>query len=182
MILVYSQGDKIDERDEPMFSVLCGVGVDISVHHHVSGFYILVATLILFFLEIAWVIGLFLKVCIRDEYSTVLSCWEGVLWIKEWRKTVIYVIFAAVLIIRPNHLWLSSVAGVMLIILGLLHLLHHWGDRARGYTKEPLMDNQDSFLDSCDINDTDNSAVTKDQTAGDILNNNELDNNKLETS
>ncbi|CAB3372805.1 uncharacterized protein LOC135946049 [Cloeon dipterum] len=101
--------------------VLCGVGVDISFHHHPMGLYIIVCALLVFFLEITWTVSLFLQVCSRGERRCV--CWRWVLWFNGWKKSLLYCGIAAALIAWPHHLWLSTVAGGMLLILAACYAL-----------------------------------------------------------
>ncbi|KAG7178054.1 piccolo-like 3 [Homarus americanus] len=79
-------------------------------HHHLIGVYILMFAFTLFFLEITWAITLFLRVCIRNETSRVLGCWSVVLWLDTWKKSLIYWAAAAVILLRPHRLWLTSVS------------------------------------------------------------------------
>lgn len=105
------------------------------------------ASLIVFFLEITWAVTLFLQVCVRNEQNAVFQCWEKVLWINRWKKTVIYWSFSILLILKPHRLWLSSVAGIMLVLLGILYLVLCFGSRGRGSGKETLLHNQDDYYD-----------------------------------
>ncbi|XP_066983840.1 transmembrane protein 72-like [Macrobrachium rosenbergii] len=84
--------------------VLWGVGVDMVYHHHLLGVYILVLSLSLLFLEITWAITLFLHVCIRNESSSILWCWSGVLWIDTWKKALLYWTCATALLLKPHTL------------------------------------------------------------------------------
>ncbi|XP_068085164.1 uncharacterized protein [Anabrus simplex] len=59
----------------------------------------------------------------RNEYSPVFRCWDGILWLDHWKKSILYVAFSIALFIRPHRLWLSSVAGVMLVVLASFYLL-----------------------------------------------------------
>nr|XP_053631245.1 uncharacterized protein LOC128687679 [Cherax quadricarinatus] len=124
--------------------VLWGVGVDMVYHHHLLGVYILVFALTLFFLEITWAVTLFLRVCIRNESSRVLGCWSLVLWLDTWKKCIIYWSVAAAVLLRPHTLWLTSVSGGLLLLLGVLHLLLLC--KKKFESKEPLLDvKEDSY-------------------------------------
>lgn len=103
--------------------VLCGVGVDITAHHHTIGIYYVIGAIVVFFLEIAWAITLFLQVCVRNEYSPVLKCWSCVSWFNLWKRAVLYVGLATLLFLRPHRLWLSSVSAVQLLILASCYIL-----------------------------------------------------------
>uniref|UniRef100_A0A023F8Q8 Putative conserved plasma membrane protein n=2 Tax=Triatoma infestans TaxID=30076 RepID=A0A023F8Q8_TRIIF len=103
--------------------VLCGVGVDIALHNHGIGIFYIICAGIVFFLEITWVITLFLQLCIRNEYSACLNCWGKVLWFRLWKRSLLYVVFALILFLRPHRLWLSIVAGLQLSVLSILYLI-----------------------------------------------------------
>ncbi|XP_063217237.1 uncharacterized protein LOC134528008 [Bacillus rossius redtenbacheri] len=122
-----------------------GVGVDVAFHHHVMGVYVMIAAVIVFLLEITWAITLFIQVCLRNENSPLLACWEVVLWVDKWRKTIIYTGFSVALFIRPHRLWLSTVAGAMLVTLAFLYLVHSF--RPKYHSKEPLLDNREDSYD-----------------------------------
>ncbi|XP_059489299.1 uncharacterized protein LOC132204681 [Neocloeon triangulifer] len=128
--------------------VLCGVGVDISFHHHPMGLYIIVCAVLVFFLEITWTVSLFLQVCSRGERSCL--CWRWVLWFAGWKKSLLYCGIAAALIAWPHHLWLSTVAGGMLLLLASCYAL---------LSLSPTHPSPGSRLlhaeDSCDRFDTD---------------------------
>jgi hypothetical protein len=47
----------------------------------------------------------------------VYRCWDAVLWLDRWKKTLLYVAFSILLFIRPHRLWLSSVAGTQIFVL-----------------------------------------------------------------
>ncbi|XP_049804362.1 uncharacterized protein LOC126246576 [Schistocerca nitens] len=128
--------------------VVFGVGVDVAFHHHVMGIYVTIGAVIVFFLEITWAITLFLQVCLRNEYSPVFRCWDCVLWLDRWKKSLLYAVFAAVLLLKPHRLWLSSVAGSMLVLLALLYLV--LSCRARSATKETLLHNREESFDRFD--------------------------------
>uniref|UniRef100_A0A0A9XD15 Transmembrane protein 72 n=2 Tax=Lygus hesperus TaxID=30085 RepID=A0A0A9XD15_LYGHE len=103
--------------------VMCGVGVDIAVHNHGIGYFYVLCSGIVFFLEVAWIITLFIQICSRNEFGPCMNCWTNVLWLRLWRKSVLYSIFASILFLRPHRLWLSIVAGLQLLVLAGLYLL-----------------------------------------------------------
>lgn len=163
--------------------VMCGVGVDVTIHHHHTGVYVILASLIVFFLEITWAVTLFLQVCVQNEQNAVFQCWDGVLWINRWKKTIIYWSFSILLILKPHRLWLSSVAGVMLVLLGILYLVLCFGSRGRGSGKETLLHNQDDYYDRYDdiFEVLDNNVRSKDNDMiGGASDSNDPDTNILE--
>jgi hypothetical protein len=48
---------------------------------------------------------------LRDENHPCFSCWDGVLWLDTWKKTVIYWCFAVLLFAQPHRIWFSTSAG-----------------------------------------------------------------------
>ncbi|VVC31406.1 Transmembrane protein 72 [Cinara cedri] len=103
--------------------VMFGVGVDIAIHHYQFGLYVMVMALLVFFLEITWAITLFLNVCIKNEFSPIFNFWEVVLWLRLWKKSLLYTVFAVVLFFWPHGLWLSNVAGALLLWLSFLYII-----------------------------------------------------------
>ncbi|XP_046471605.1 uncharacterized protein [Neodiprion pinetum] len=104
--------------------VVCGVGVDVAYHQHVMGFYVTAASVVIFFMEITWVVSLFIQVCIRNDDSLCWGCWSGVLAITGgWRRAIFYLPLSCILAWKPHRLWLSFVAAALLAVLSLLHIL-----------------------------------------------------------
>uniref|UniRef100_A0A1B6DE42 Uncharacterized protein n=1 Tax=Clastoptera arizonana TaxID=38151 RepID=A0A1B6DE42_9HEMI len=91
--------------------VLCGVGVDISMHHYTEGYYLIIGSIIVFVFEIAWAVTLFLQVCLKNENSMVYKGWDIVLWCRLWKRSLLYMFFATYLFLKPHRLWLSLVSG-----------------------------------------------------------------------
>ncbi|KAL4089322.1 hypothetical protein QTP88_024376 [Uroleucon formosanum] len=103
--------------------VMFGVGVDIAIHHHEFGLYIMLMALLVFFLEITWAITLFLNVCIKNEISPIFNFWEIVLWLRLWKKSLLYTVFSLVFFLWPHGLWLSNIAGALLLWLSFLYVV-----------------------------------------------------------
>ncbi|XP_050429482.1 uncharacterized protein LOC126838808 [Adelges cooleyi] len=103
--------------------VMFGVGVDIAIHQYVFGFYIISLSMLVFFLEITWAITLFLNVCLKDEFNPIFACWEIVLWLRLWKKSLLYTLFSVIFFLWPHGLWLSNVAGGLLLWLSFLYLI-----------------------------------------------------------
>ncbi|XP_021933769.1 transmembrane protein 72 isoform X2 [Zootermopsis nevadensis] len=125
--------------------ILCGVGVDVAFHHHAVGIYVIIGAVVVFFCEVTWAVTLFLQVCLRNEYSPVYRCWDVVLWLDCWKKTLLYVALSVLLFIHPHQLWLSSVAGVMLVLLASLYLLLTCKNRFE--TKDLLLQSREDSYD-----------------------------------
>jgi len=58
---------------------------------------------------------------VRYEHHPIFNCWDAVLWLDLWKRTVIYTILAVLLFAQPHRAWFTTVGGLMLIALGLLH-------------------------------------------------------------
>lgn len=129
--------------------VLCGVGVDISFRRHLTGYYLIAASALVFWFEITWAITLFLQVCVRNEHSRIFRCWASIQWVEEWKKSLLYGPLGAVPIVWPHKLWLSYVAGGQLIALAVFHLILTFKERKRRRRKDRLLHGDiDSFESS----------------------------------
>nr|CAD7413735.1 unnamed protein product [Timema cristinae] len=84
-----------------------------------------------------------------SENNPLLGVWEVVLWVDRWKKSIIYVGFSIVLFVRPHRLWLSSVAGVMLVGLAGLYLILTCGALFQS-SKDSLLDNREESYDRFD--------------------------------
>ncbi|XP_046391812.1 uncharacterized protein LOC124160108 isoform X3 [Ischnura elegans] len=124
-------------------AVLSGVGVDLCYHGRTIGPFVLIGSLIVFVLEIAWAMLLLLHVFPRraqrlpnggeadegDPAGVALRGGGLVSVVLKWcegpsRKGVLYAVLGAVVLLWPHqHLWLSPVAGSMLLLLAALNLL-----------------------------------------------------------
>ncbi|XP_049541460.1 uncharacterized protein LOC125954860 [Anopheles darlingi] len=104
--------------------VVSGVGIDIMVHGYTAGVYIIVASVVIFLLEIKWLFTLFIVLCTNNDYSSsCYQCWSVCRYCGGWHLTFPYVALGVALILWPHRLWLSHVAGGLLIGLGMLRLL-----------------------------------------------------------
>ncbi|KAF7995554.1 hypothetical protein HCN44_006661 [Aphidius gifuensis] len=105
------------------FCVVSGVGADVAYHQHVMGYYVTVASTMIFFLEITWAITLFVQICLRNDESHCWRCWSFVLMLtKGWRRSLFYIPLSCILVWKPHNLWLSFVAAGLLAVLSLLHI------------------------------------------------------------
>uniref|UniRef100_A0A1I8M816 Transmembrane protein 72 n=1 Tax=Musca domestica TaxID=7370 RepID=A0A1I8M816_MUSDO len=103
--------------------VICGVGVDVYVHGYQAGLLILISSIIILFFEIKWVITLFLQLIFgNDNYSKCLRCWELSKYFGSWRLSLPYLTIGIALMLWPHNLWLSYVAGGLLILVAVLRL------------------------------------------------------------
>ncbi|XP_026480467.1 uncharacterized protein LOC113386925 [Ctenocephalides felis] len=85
------------------------------------------------FLETMWCVTLFLQICLRDEYNGLISCWDkSSNLLGSWRLAPPYVAIGVALIVWPQGLWLSPVAGGMLIVLAVCHLFEICRATTRG--------------------------------------------------
>ncbi|XP_038120691.1 uncharacterized protein LOC6051594 isoform X3 [Culex quinquefasciatus] len=132
--------------------VVSGVGVDIMVHGYSAGVYIIVASVVIFILEIKWLFTLFIHLLCTSstDYSTgCQKCWNVCRFCGGWRLALPYVALGVALIIWPHRLWLSHVAGGQLIALALLRLLTVCQFRAGGKDEE-LLNQFDEHVDKYD--------------------------------
>ncbi|KAH8328271.1 hypothetical protein KR067_007520 [Drosophila pandora] len=107
--------------------VICGVGVDVYMHGYQAGLYIVFSAVLVMFIEIKWLVTIFLQLqCAEDNYQrrscSCLACWRLSAICGGWRPTPVYAVIGICLILYPHNLWLSYVAGMFLILLGLLRL------------------------------------------------------------
>lgn len=52
----------------------------------------------------------------RNEFNPIFTCWEIVLWLRLWKKSLLYIVFSMVFFLWPHGLWLSNVAGLLWFI------------------------------------------------------------------
>ncbi|XP_016983490.2 uncharacterized protein LOC108047706 [Drosophila rhopaloa] len=107
--------------------VICGVGVDVYMHGYRAGLYIVFSAVLVMFIEIKWLVTIFLQLqCSEDNYQrrscSCLACWRLSAICGGWRPTPVYAVIGICLILYPHNLWLSYVAGMFLILLGVLRL------------------------------------------------------------
>ncbi|XP_008201078.2 uncharacterized protein LOC103315080 isoform X1 [Tribolium castaneum] len=118
--------------------VLCGVGVDLAFHKHNSGYYLIGSSAAVLFLEVTWVVTLFLQLCVRAE-SRVFRCWSVFSWLEGWKKSLLYAPLGAVPLICPHKLWLSYVAAGQLVALAFFHFVLSFKGRRRRKRKDRLL-------------------------------------------
>ncbi|XP_065170614.1 uncharacterized protein [Atheta coriaria] len=118
--------------------VICSIGVEVVFYSHSTGYYFIGGGLLLLLLETAWVIGVFLRICIRNEEHKVFRYWSVVQWFDCWKRTLVYGPLAALPILFPHRMWLSYVAGAQLIALAVFHLLLSFRGPRRRVRKERL--------------------------------------------
>ncbi|CAI9723210.1 Hypothetical predicted protein [Octopus vulgaris] len=68
-----------------------GVGIETAVFHRTIAIYFIITALILLFLEIVFLIDIWLSLCISDD-STCMKLWQYVLWIDTWKKGIFYIL------------------------------------------------------------------------------------------
>ncbi|XP_058067142.1 uncharacterized protein LOC131216622 [Anopheles bellator] len=130
--------------------VVSGVGIDIMVHGYTAGVYIIVASVVIFVLEIKWLFTLFIVLCTNNDYSSrCYRCWSICRFCGGWHLTFPYVALGVALILWPHRLWLSHVAGGLLIGLALLRLLTVCKFRPHGKDDE-LLNHFDEHVDRYD--------------------------------
>lgn len=137
------------------------------VHGYSAGVYIIVASVVIFILEIKWLFTLFIHLLCTSsnsnggsndgDYSSSSSssssscrkCWSICRFCGGWRLSVPYVALGIALIMWPHRLWLSHVAGGQLIGLALLRLLTLCQFRPSG-KDEQLLNHFDEHVDKYD--------------------------------
>ncbi|XP_055530306.1 uncharacterized protein LOC129721582 isoform X2 [Wyeomyia smithii] len=131
--------------------VVNGIGVDIMVHGFTAGVYIIVASVLIFLLEVKWLFILFVQLlCRSHDYSAGChKCWNFCRFCGGWRLSFPYVALGIALIIWPHRLWLSHVAGGLLIVLALLRLLTLCQFRPGGRDEE-LLNHFDDHVEKYD--------------------------------
>lgn len=136
--------------------VVSGVGVDIMVHGYTAGVYIIVASVVIFILEIKWLVALFIHLLYTSSGGSSDSdfspgcqrCWNICRLCGGWRLSFPYVALGIALIMWPHRLWLSHVAGGQLIALALLRLLTLCQFRRQSGKDEELLNHFDEHVDN----------------------------------
>ncbi|KAI9581448.1 hypothetical protein GQX74_012773 [Glossina fuscipes] len=83
----------------------------------------MVSTMFMIFFETKWIITLFLELLFaNDNYSVCLECWSFCRFFGSWRLAFPYILIGIALMMWPHNLWLSYVAGILMILLALLRL------------------------------------------------------------
>ncbi|KAK3090995.1 hypothetical protein FSP39_016325 [Pinctada imbricata] len=104
---------------------LWGIGIEAAFYGHYLGFYMIMTAILVTFLESVFAINLCVLVCVGNDDST--SCcqrfWNIILWIDNWKKGIFYMTLSIPCFIQPNEVWMGIIAGVMLIISGILYCL-----------------------------------------------------------
>lgn len=121
-----------------------GVGVEVTLHHSGLGIYVLCAACLLTFLETIWVMNIFLALCIKDENHGFFRCWDVVLWLDLWKKSVLYFIIALIMFIKPHRI-LVVISGTTLLLLAILYLIVTYV--VKSYTKESLLSGREDAYD-----------------------------------
>lgn len=57
-----------------------------------------------------------------DNYSKCLRCWAFCKYFGGWRLSLPYMAIGTALMVWPHNLWLSYVAGILLVLLAVLRL------------------------------------------------------------
>ncbi|CAG0885266.1 unnamed protein product [Darwinula stevensoni] len=59
----------------------------------------------------------------RYEYNPVRKCWDVVLWLDLWKRSIVYACLTPMLFVEPHRMWLATLGGFMLIILSILYAI-----------------------------------------------------------
>ncbi|XP_014777177.1 transmembrane protein 72 isoform X1 [Octopus bimaculoides] len=98
-----------------------GVGIETAVFHRTIAIYFIFTALILLFLEIVFLIDIWLSLCISDD-STCMKLWQYVLWIDTWKKGILYILLCWPSFLHLQNPILGILAGVMLLICAILYI------------------------------------------------------------
>ncbi|KAJ6640815.1 hypothetical protein Bhyg_05747 [Pseudolycoriella hygida] len=130
--------------------IVCGVGVDITVHGYKAGIYILSQMDLYIVYSIAVYQHIRTTPELNNDYtSNCAKCWSICKIVGGWRLSPPYIALGVALIMWPHNLWLSYVAGIQLIILAILRLFTIF--RYSGVGKdEGLLPQYDDSLDKSD--------------------------------
>lgn len=101
---------------------LWGIGVETAYYGHYLGFYILILAFVCTLLEAVFAVTYCVELCFSID-SRVRTCWDCVLWLDDWKKAVLYLVFSIPCFIQPYDVWLAVVGGIMLILSGVFYVL-----------------------------------------------------------
>ncbi|KAL4239375.1 hypothetical protein ACF0H5_000192 [Mactra antiquata] len=141
---------------------LWGVGVETSFYGHYLGFYILALAFLTTFLESVFAITFCIDLCFSVD-SRVKSCWDCILWLRDWRKGTFYIILSIACFVQPLDVWLAIIGGIMLVVTGLLNILHTFKTQAdkrrKTLAQTPSYDKFDEIQEELDDDDDDDDDV-----------------------
>ncbi|KAK7113389.1 transmembrane protein 72-like [Littorina saxatilis] len=116
---------------------LWGVGVEAVYFNHDLGFYLAPLAVIISFLETVFLLNYCVEVCVSPR-SICARVWDGVLWLDDWRKGLVYVLTAIPCFLCPNTVPLAMACGAMLAATGLLYSLKTYKTRKEADDKKFL--------------------------------------------
>ncbi|RDD47512.1 hypothetical protein TrispH2_000235 [Trichoplax sp. H2] len=104
------------------FLVMWGIAVKVvTMKSQVPfGVGLIIITSFVTFLEVTWIIN---KCCCFREDSCPTKFWNGIMWIQNWRRSIIYLPLSVVCFIHPKAVPIAIASGVLLIILAILYLI-----------------------------------------------------------
>ncbi|XP_064623618.1 uncharacterized protein LOC135485476 isoform X2 [Lineus longissimus] len=89
-------------------------------HTKYIGWYILGVAIVVTFFELTWLIN---KCACCDDRSCCCLIWRGIVWIDNWRKTLLYVALCIPCFLKGMKVLMGVVCGLILIVLALLYLV-----------------------------------------------------------
>lgn len=149
-----------------------GIGAEVSFYGHYLGFYLLGVAVLVTFLEIEFLITQCVDVCISAD-SICKTCWNGVKWLDNWKKAVLYLALSVPCFIQPHSVWLAAIAGTMLILCGVFNILKTFKTNVEKERKKvattPSYDKFDEIHDDMDIEDDDDNDDASMQHSGTMI-------------
>lgn len=112
---------------------LWGAGVEAVYYEHLLGWYMVVAALIVTFFETVFAMNYLVAVCLGEEDSICKNIWTAVIMVDNWKKGILYILFAVPCFIQPQTVWLGIISGVMLIISAVLYMI-----KTKGSTEQEI--------------------------------------------
>ncbi|CAH1791201.1 unnamed protein product [Owenia fusiformis] len=89
------------------------------------GWYLIAISILVTFFELMWILN---KSACCVEEGTCCLIWKGLLWIDEWKKTLLYLAFSIPCFLRGPAVLMGIVSGLLLNILGIFYLVKSFRD------------------------------------------------------
>ncbi|XP_064603482.1 uncharacterized protein LOC135468919 [Liolophura sinensis] len=126
---------------------LWGIGVEALYFGHLLGIYLIVLAALLSFLESVFLINYFIIICTDETSMRCLRVWDGILWLDDWRKGLLYLVLAVPCFVQPHQVWMALISGCMLAVTGVLYVIKtvktHREQRQRSAAQKPSYDRFD---------------------------------------
>ncbi|XP_062603263.1 uncharacterized protein LOC134265030 [Saccostrea cucullata] len=103
-----------------MWAAAVYVVQDKETHTQYVGFYLIGASTVVTFFELAWIINK--SVCCKQE-GCCCACWQIVMWMDNWKKGILYLLISIPVFLEGMRIILGIISGFLLILCGLLYIL-----------------------------------------------------------